>query len=141
MLTELWESLCGYDKWTQTEATIESTYYDQAVVTSWSDIGRNDRNELTPTKVNRATSVLAWADQSGIRYSARYTVTEPSPLYGVNDGTVVTIRYNPSNPRDYYFPELQRDEGGKFLRKAILFMVLSGIALYFLFQRYLQHPH
>jgi hypothetical protein len=28
-----------------------------------------------------------------------------------------------------------------FLRKAILFMVLSGIALYFLFQRYLQHPH
>jgi len=87
MLIEIWERLRGYDKWTQTEATI-----------------------LSSDLVGQALSknVIEWNDVSGKSHTAKYSVHSSSRLYQLYDGQTVIVRYNQANPDRYYFRELFR---------------------------------
>jgi hypothetical protein len=86
MLIEIWERLRGYDKWTQTEATILSSDL----------VGQVSKN------------VIGWTDVSGKSHTAKYSVFSGSRLYQLYDGQTVTIRYNQANPAEYYFRDLFR---------------------------------
>src|ERR1035441_8704782 len=103
MLIEFWESLCGYDKWTPTEATVESSNYSDRVVTyGYNTQSVDGLTRPETTTVNQSTSVITWTDESGKLYRSQYTVTKPSPLFEMYGGEKVPIRYNPANPSDFY---------------------------------------
>jgi hypothetical protein len=124
MLIELWERLRGYDKWVETDATIES-----------SDVERTDY-------VDRAGNVshtwasgdeVVWTDAHGKRESAKFKVDDESPLYQLVGGETVKIRYNPSKPEQYYFRELLRSRVHRFFQLTLyttIFLVVLALLLW-----------
>jgi len=97
MLIELWERLCGYDKWTETKAFVES-----------SDL----RQKGAQYGIGGATPKLgswiriAWTDSQGWRRAAEFGADDESPFYQLVGGETVTIRYNPAKPQQYYCRDL-----------------------------------
>jgi hypothetical protein len=130
MLIEFWESLCGYDKWTPTNATVESSNYVDVKVKSWDN--SRDGMERPETTVSQVTSVITWTDEAKKLYRSQYTVTEPSQLFGKYSGDTVPIRYNPANPHDFYLRELREFEMYSMLKKVLLVIVGIAISIYLL---------
>ena len=98
MLIEIWERLRGYDKWIETEATIESTAevffspYPTTHTDNWCD------------------HVILWTDSSGEQHRAPLRARELSPFFQLVEGSTFTIRFNPAHPEEYYHRSLlQRD--------------------------------
>jgi hypothetical protein len=102
MLIEIWERLHGYNNWTPTIATVQSS-------------------TLTPVRFGDATverggngqaiawesmCKIAWDDQHRIRHTAEFEVFEESPLYQLTDRDTVSIRFNPNKPGEFYLPGL-----------------------------------
>lgn len=135
MLIELWESLCGYDKWTPTEATVESSNYSDREVTYGYDTRPDGVTRPETTTVSQSTSVITWNDESGRQYRSQYTVTKPSPLFEMYGGEKLAIRYNPANPRDFYLRELRQGEMVSMLRKMLYFILAVAAGVYW----YLRH--
>ena len=136
MLIEFWESLCGYDKWTPTEATVESSNYSDRVVTyGYNTQSVDGLTRPETTTVNQSTSVITWTDESGKLYRSQYTVTKPSPLFEMYGGEKVPIRYNPANPSDFYLRELRQGEMVSMLRKVLYLIVAVAAGVYW----YLKH--
>lgn len=133
MLIEFWESLCGYDKWTQTEATVESSNYVDVKVKSW-DNSRSGM-EQPDTTVSQVTTVITWTDSSKKLYKSQFTVTEPSPLFGKYSGDTVPIRYNPANPHEFYLRELREFEMNSALKKVLWVLVGIAVSIYLLLRR------
>jgi hypothetical protein len=123
MLIELWERLRGYDKWIQAKARIRSSKVEK---TPHHD--RSGREFDTWSSDN----ALVWTDQSGQTQSAEFAVPDDSPLYQLIGGETVTIRYNPSDPDQYYFPDLLRSRVGSGLRATLVTIVFWGILFLFL---------
>jgi hypothetical protein len=136
MLIEFWESLCGYDKWTPAEATVESSNYSDRVVTyGYNTQSVDGMTRPETTTVNQSTSVITWADESGRQYRSQYTVTKPSPLFEMYGGEKLAIRYNPANPRDFYLRELRQGEMVSTLKKILYFILAVAAGVYW----YLRH--
>lgn len=136
MLIEFWESLCGYDKWTPTEATVESSNYsDREVTYAYDSQSADGLPRPETTTVNLSTSVITWKDGSGNLYRSQYTVTKPSPLYEMYGGEKLQIRYNPANPRDFYLRELRQGEMSSMLKKVLYAILAIGAGIYL----YLRH--
>jgi hypothetical protein len=114
MLIELWERLRGYDKWTETQAKIESSNVEKTPVT--------DRSGRVAGYSYSSGDMLTWIDASGEKQYANFTVHDDSPLYQLIGGESVAIRYNPVDPAQYYFRELLRTRINRF------FKVLLGVA-------------
>jgi hypothetical protein len=134
MLIELWESLCGYDKWTPTEATVESSNYsDREVIYAYDTQSPDGSARPETTTVSQSTSVITWKDDSGKEYRNQYTVTSPSPLYEMYGGEKLQIRYNPANPREFYLRELRQGEMFSMIKKAIgvILAIAAGAYWYF----------
>jgi hypothetical protein len=100
MFIEVWERLRGYDKWVQTEATIESSNVEKQPITG--------RYGNVVDYAYSSGDVLAWADGHGEKQYADFNVPESSPLYQLIGGETVTIRYNPARPEEFYYRELLR---------------------------------
>jgi hypothetical protein len=99
MLIEIWERLRGYDKWTQTEATIKSSDLKEV------EVGRSRTTRFSdsePIYEWQSICVLAWTDALGNPRTSEYAVSENSPLFQLYDGQTVTIRYNSAKPEQFY---------------------------------------
>jgi hypothetical protein len=129
MLIEIWERLRGYDKWTQTEATIRSSDLKEV------EVGRSRARRYSdsePIYEWQSICVLAWTDAFGKSHTAEYTVSENSPLFQLYDGQKTTIRYNPANPEQFYL----RGVLGSKLVSAFKWKVVPalGFLLFILFE-------
>lgn len=117
MPIELWERLRGYDKWIETQAKVKSSaeqkteeYYRGRQIDVWS-----------------SDDQLVWVDTQGIEHSAELNVSEDSPLFQLIGGETVTIRYDPSDPDRYFYPDLLRGQVESVVRG--LYIVLLFVAL------------
>jgi hypothetical protein len=63
MLIELWERLRGYDKWTMTVATVQSTTLSRI------DVG-NDKSKSPLTVGLESICKIDWQDKSEIEHTA-----------------------------------------------------------------------
>jgi hypothetical protein len=99
MLMAIWEWLRGYSKWTPAEATVvfvkeEHTYTDK------------DGKQLHYSYITGDR--LVWTDAGGEKRSAPLRPAGKDPKYQFAEGETASIRYNPSNPEQYYFRELEK---------------------------------
>ncbi len=138
MPTNFWESLRGYDKWPETEATVESSSYSDRVTTfDYNTESASGLPRPETTTVNQSTSVITWKDASGNTYRNQFTVTRPSPLFEKYAGDKLPIRYNPANPRDFYIRELRQGEMSSMLKMAGSVILALAAAVYW----YMRHIH
>jgi hypothetical protein len=117
MLIELWERLCGYDKWIETEAKIESskpTYYEYR--------GRD---------LSRSDDIMVWTDKVGEKHWAQFTASADSPLYQLVEDSTIGIRYNPADPEQYYFRELLPTRIRKVLSTVVVAALLIAAVIFF----------
>lgn len=125
MLIERWEHLRGYDKWTQTNATVQSV--------SLSRVGEIGGSESKPPIALGWESVceIRWRDQDEIEHVAEFRAYEESPLYQLSEGNTLTIRYNPSNPSEYLIPGLLTSELTRTWRLVVyaVMLIVLGIGL------------
>jgi len=124
MLIKLWERIRGYDRWVQTDATIESSAMEDHVY----DYRGQIKHEY------ESVDTLVWTDREGNQQTAPCRVPDDSPLYQLIGGEKVTIRYDPQNPEEYYFPELIKGRLRHFLLQfgtVILFLgcIVVGVFL------------
>ena len=121
MLIEIWERLRGYDEWVQTEARIESSNLEKVKVY---DINGNQAGFTS-----ESDDVLVWTDKMGQRQSVEFCVPDDSPLYQFIGGETVTIRYNPANPKEFYYRELLRTKVHTAFKSALICIFMIGISL------------
>jgi hypothetical protein len=100
MLIELWERLRGYDKWIEAQATIRSSTEQKT-----EEYYRGQKYD-----VFTSDDELVWTDTQGVERTAELDVAEDSPLFQLIGGETVTIRYNPSDPGQFFYPELLRGQ-------------------------------
>jgi hypothetical protein len=120
MLIELWERLRGYHKWPQAEATVEfvkqeHTYHDSAGKELHYSYTTGDR--------------LVWVDSGGEKRSAPFTPPGKGkdPKFQFAEGETATIRYNPANPEQYFFPRLSAMRVRYFVSTAL---TISAVAIF-----------
>ena len=92
MLIEFWERLRGYDKWVETEATVESS--------------RIENIPIRGGEIHQSDDVLLWTDNNGERHRGYLEVQGDSSLYQLVQDSKISIRYNPADPDQYYLREL-----------------------------------
>ena len=92
MLIEIWERLRGYDKWIETDATVESS--------------EAANYQLHGRDLSSSEDVIVWTDAGGEKHRAPFRVQADSPLFQLVQGSTISIRYNPADPEEYYFREL-----------------------------------
>jgi hypothetical protein len=118
MLIEMWERFRGYDKWIPAEATVETSR-----VSSYHD--RSGDHETS-------RDVLKFIDAQGETQRLSFCVPGDSPLYQLVDGSKIDIRYNPSNPDEYYLRELLQTRVHAVVKRfsvalfMLVFLFLSG---------------
>jgi hypothetical protein len=121
MLIEIWERLRGYDKWVETEATINSSrladveLFNSRAAREW-----------------RSASTLAWTDQAGQQHSASFEVSDNSPLFQLYEGQTVTIRCNPANPNEFYLPGVLKSRVMSGIKWTVLTIAVAAAALFIL---------
>jgi hypothetical protein len=134
MLIELWESLRGYDQWTPAEATVcAAEYADAEKFRGFTESVLTGRPQPVMEAENTSTAVLTWTDDAGKQYRNQYTVTQPSPLFGLYGGEKLAIRYNPANPQEFYLRELSQNQVQAVARNVlwgILLIVGSAISIW-----------
>jgi hypothetical protein len=124
MLIEIWERLCGYDKWIQREATIKSSrladvqVFNSPAAREW-----------------RSASTLAWKDEAGQQHTATYEVTDNSSLFQLYEGQTVTIRCNPADPNKFYLPGVLKSRVMSGIKWTVLAVVGAAVARFILFVR------
>ncbi|MGD0938938.1 MAG: DUF3592 domain-containing protein [Terracidiphilus sp.] len=117
MLIEIWERLRGYDKWTQTEATVESSVEQKDTVV----YRGNKFDEYS------SNDVIVWKDAQGEKQYADFTVQENSPLFQLIDGNSVSIRFNPAKPDEFYYRDLLRERVRKFVGSALVILFIATL--------------
>ncbi len=122
MLIEWWERLRGYDKWTETQAKIESSKVKR---TSHTDRAGNVSYTWS------SGDQLVWTDSCGEKHWAGFTVHDDSPLYQLIGGESVAIRYDPSDPEQYYFRELLRTRINRFVKVMLYSIAFVAFILFF----------
>jgi len=114
MLIELWERMRGYDKWVETEATIESC----------------EVRTVEDARVEECDDLMVWTDRDGMRHRAEFTAGEGSPLFQLLVGSTVAIRYNPADPEEYYLRDLQKDRVSGVLAVVVRGPLLALLAFF-----------
>lgn len=115
MLIELWERLRGYDKWVETEATVEKSQ----VTTHENDGGQYSISD----------DLLMWVDTLSDRHRAAFAVREDSPLYQLVDGSTIPIRYNPADPEQLYIRELLQTRVRIWVKGIAAAVILIGVVI------------
>ena len=125
MLIEAWEHLRGYDKWTMTVATVQSTTLSRI------DIG-SDKSKSPVTVGWESICKISWQDKSQIEHTAVFPAYEESPLYQLCEGDAVNIRYNPAKPSDYYLPELIQSRLTRTWKLTLYMLAIALLGIAFL---------
>jgi hypothetical protein len=103
MLIEIWERLCGYDKWVQVEATVVSSELIEPMIKSSCNGSFFNKHPIkNPFVVWLSRCAIRWTDTSGGSHTANYSVSESSGLFLLYEGQTVSIRCNPANPEEFY---------------------------------------
>lgn len=118
MLIEIWERMRGYDKWVQTEATINSSNVEKT-----EHVDRAGNTSYTWASGDG----LVWVDLQGQQHGADFRVDDESPLYQLVGGESVTIRYNPAKPDEYYFRELLRSRVRRLFQLALYTAIFVAV--------------
>ncbi len=118
----LWEKMCGYDKWLETEATVQS---------------RPPRPSPSATALEStgAGDILVWTDRTGNRHVADFIVPDDCTLYQKVSGDVLVIRYDPRNPGRYYFRQLHRIRIRTTAKRIAIAVSIIGLILMALWVR------
>lgn len=93
MLVEIWEWLRGYNRWTQAEARIAFLKEDHV----YHDAGGK---ELHYSHVTGRR--LVWTDALGQTHQAPFKQLGDEPKYQLAEAEIEAIRYNPTNPEQFY---------------------------------------
>ena len=123
MLLEYWEQLRGYDKWVQTQATIERSDVTKSPVA--------DRSGHVVGYTYDAGDVIRWTDQNGENQYATFEVEETSPLFQLIDGETVSIRYDPAHPDRFYYRDLLRSRVQSACRTIVGTICVLGLLIFF----------
>lgn len=121
MLIEIWERLRGYDKWIETQASIESSNLEKTPIA--------DRYGNVVDYSYASGDMLTWTDHQGEKQYGDFTVPDDSPLYQLVGGETVTIRYDPASPDRFYFRDLLRTKvhtAVKTTLVVLLFLIVFG---------------
>jgi len=133
MLLEIWESLRGYDKWVRTDATVKTSELAQ----QWIAASPSEKGEQKPRgaaiKEWRSTCTLAWADGANREHTAQFEVSDNSPLFQLYEGMIVSIRYDPNNPAEFYLPGVMKSRVVSGVKWTALFLFWTGVALFILY--------
>jgi uncharacterized protein DUF3592 len=124
MFLELWERLRGYDKWVETQATIE-----RSDVTATPYSGRSGR--VIGYNYD-AGDVITWQVPNGERQYASFDVKEGNPLFQLLSGESVTIRYDPAHPDRFYYRDLLRSRVNSAGKSVLIVLVLAGLIAVFI---------
>ncbi len=124
MLIEIWERLRGYDKWIQVDARIESSNLEE--------IKHYDRYGEPEPSSWESDDEIVWTDKTGLEQRADFRVPEESPIYQLIDGAIVTIRYNPTSPEEFYYRELLRTRVHTAFKLTLICVCLIGFFLLFI---------
>jgi hypothetical protein len=119
MFLEIWERLRGYDKWVETQATIESSDVTATPYTT--------RSGRAVGYTYDAGDVITWSDASGEKQYATFEADEGSPLFQLVGGESVTIRYDPAHPDQFYYRELLRSRVRYACKGILVLLVVAGI--------------
>ena len=120
MLIDIWERMHGYERWIETEATIESC--------------RTTRLQVRGRDASYSENILLWTDRAGQNHRAPFTAPADSPLYLLVQGVTIGIRYNPADPEQYYLRELFQTRARNALSTTVivaLFIVAFMLFLWF----------
>jgi hypothetical protein len=125
MLIEIWEHLRAYDKWTPAVAIVQSTELSRV-----GEIG-NDKSKPPVALGWESVCTIKWEDHDRAEHAAVFKAYEESPLYQVVEGNTVDIRFNPSNPSEYYLRGLIESGVTRTWRLMIYAVMITvlGIAL------------
>lgn len=118
MLIELWERLRGYDKWIEAQAKVQSSTEQKT-----EEYYRGQKYD-----VFSSDDKLVWIDNQGVERSTEITVDEGSPLFQLIGGETVTIRYNPSNPDQFFYPDLLRGQIISTVRGLYILLLFLSLA-------------
>jgi hypothetical protein len=114
VLTGFWERLRGLDKWTSTEATVESCKVRE------SHFG-----------ATQSVCKISWRDNQGSPQSGKFKVDEESPLFQLIEGDKVSIRFNPQRPAQFHLSGIFRSRLVQARKSALyaLMILLAMVAL------------
>jgi len=112
------------DKWPEAEAKILSSEIREPLAADF-DLAPSSSLDLEC----ESSCAISWIDSSGKEHTSEYGVPEYSPLFQLYDGQTVTIRYNPSNPDEFYLREAAISHLSNRLHYAIRWIGLLGFAL------------
>jgi hypothetical protein len=116
MFIEIWERLRGYDKWIETQATVESA----------AEIRRALGKRYQESPESRVSGrLLIWKDQYCRTQCGGFVAHDISPLYQLLDGETISIRYNPTHP-DRYYCRANWLSWAAFILKTILVVAAAG---------------
>jgi hypothetical protein len=117
MLIEIWERLRGYDKWAETEGTVElsePTYY-----------------ESIDHDYSRSDDVIVWTGGAGEKHRAPFSVQVDSPLFQLVQDSTIGIRCDPADPEEYYLRELLKSRVRKVLSSAVVAALMIAALVFF----------
>jgi len=117
MLIEIWERLRGYDKWIETDATVESS--------------EAANYQLHGRDLSSSEDVIVWTDAGGEKHRAPFRVQADSPLFQLVQGSTISIRYNPADPEEYYFRELLQTRVRKVLSTVAVAALMIAALIFF----------
>jgi hypothetical protein len=126
MLIELYESLCGYDRWIETNATVTSTSVEEK--------RHMDRYGRTYSTSNSG-DVLIWTDRGGRERRGFFRVPDGSPLYSLLGGETIPIRYNPAQPDQFYMRALLESRLNRAAKQMVAVAVFLAILVLLLWLR------
>ena len=131
MMTKLWERILGYDKWPETTANVEAAELEKTPHN-----GRDGSVSYT----YKSLDTISWADESGAIHRATFRDPDDSPIYQLVDGNQAAIRYEPTQPDRFYYPDLFRTRIATVLQRigyTILF--LGVLSLFIALRIWLSH--
>jgi len=98
MLIEIWERIRGYDKWIQTEAKVASS----DLIEIDFPLAQHRTSQPHAALGWKSTCQIVWSDHNCNQHSGSFEAVEESPLYQLCEGESISIRFNPTNPDQFY---------------------------------------
>jgi len=131
MLIDVWERLHGYDKWFQTEATIQSSELAEIEIAGLASTRTAQVRPTNPSAVEwRSTCALAWNDAAGHRQTSAFEVSDNSPLFQLYEGQRIAIRYNPTNPGEFYLPGVLKSRVMSGIKWTVVTVLTFAVILF-----------
>lgn len=84
------------------------------------------------TEWQQSTCEIGWTDQNQIEHTAVFEAFEESPLYQLDEGDTVSIRFNPEKPSEYYLRGLIQSELTRNWKLTVYALLILVVAIGFI---------